>query len=356
MRLNEGGDSGYTNKLKEYLGDIGENAFKNLKVGDFQAGLGESLIFTAEEVRRHPTHKKPNLKNHCETTFSLATQGSEYIMYGKIAVGSHGAGALDTALTVESKRHGRIVSWRFEEILSMCSGFYVQRFKEERDLFYTLGNLPNTAKRLQPIEPQILKHEQNSMLLRLGHYSHLQCMTVKNNNPKIKPTADGILVPSRTRTLADGIFPFGWARLSVCSEEEYREALAAREAQDRAFVEVRERRVREIQESRERQARARLETERRVEQERRAAEQATAELEALSPEERLLLLVTRGQGNDNQVQELFGKLDAMAPDLQRRAAAALKALWISESKWSKNVCSKKQWPKVTKLKAILGEA
>lgn len=354
MRLKEGGDAGYTNKLKECLGGISDNAFKNLKVGDFQAGLGESLIFTAEEVRKKDNASTP--KNNCETTLSLATTGAPYAVYGKIILGSHDAKKRDVALTVKHDQHG-VRAWRLDELMALCTGFYGQRYLKERNDFYGLPHLSRTGEALLSMEQSLLEHSQNSMLLRIGHYSHVECMTVTNHLPKTRKTKDGQWMPfGTTRTLADGVFPFGWARLSVCSEEEYREALAAREARDRVFVEARELRVREALEARERQARARLETESRAEQERLAAEQVKAELEGLSPEERAILRLERGQANENQAVELFCKLDDMKPELVRRAAAALKAFWIAQRKWSKKECTKKQWEKVTKLKGLLGEA
>ena len=50
--MNRDPRQGYKHALEELLGKVSENAFRNLKVGDFPAALGESVIVTAKEVRR----------------------------------------------------------------------------------------------------------------------------------------------------------------------------------------------------------------------------------------------------------------------------------------------------------------
>lgn len=346
----------YENKLEEYLGKISDNAFKNLKISDFQAGLGESLIFSAKEVRRRPSDKQSTPKNHCEVSYSRAESGSKYTLYGKLLLGAHSAEARDTALTIRHPQHGKRV-WGVAELLELCLKHYGRHYLNEKKIFYGLPHLAATAEALRIAEQGFLEQQPNSALLRIGHYSHVECMTVSDNHPKTRKTKDGKIMPhGTTRTLANGVFPFGWARLSVCSEEEYREAIATREAKDQEFVQARERRLREVLETRERLASARAEAERRAEEERLAAEQAKAELASLSPEERLLLLLTRGQAKENQAVELFGKLDSFAPELAHSAAEALKAFWLAQNKWAKKQCTQKQWDKVLKIKTILGEA
>ena len=40
---------------------------------------------------------------------------------------------------------------------------------------------------------------------------------------------------------------------------------------------------------------------------------------------------------------------------KKRAALSLKRYWDDHGKWKKKACSKKQWAKVQKIKAILGD-
>lgn len=44
----------YEDRLKTVFGSIGENAFKNLKVGDFEAYRDDSYFVTAKEISRSP--------------------------------------------------------------------------------------------------------------------------------------------------------------------------------------------------------------------------------------------------------------------------------------------------------------
>jgi CRISPR-associated protein Cmr6 len=87
-----------------------------------------------------------------------------------------------------------------------------------------------------------------------------------------------------------------------------------------------------------------------------AAEQRRQEeLAAIPEEERNIVLLERGELNEHQPFDLFASLDSLESSLQQRAAKALKALWITEKRWSKKECSKKQLEKVKKIKSILGE-
>lgn len=156
-----------------------------------------------------------------------------------------------------------------------------------------------------------------------------------------------------TRTLADGLYPFGWARLSVISAEEYAAACRQREEHDAAFLAERAQRYHETIKKREEMARQKAEKV-RAEQERLEAEVARqAALAAMSSEERLISIIESESGSENQAVELYGKLDALEGALQVAAAHALKAFWVKAGKWEEKKCTPKQWAKVQKLCGIL---
>lgn len=96
----------------------------------------------------------------------------------------------------------------------------------------------------------------------------------------------------------------------------------------------------------------------RREEERKHAEQVArqADLAAMSPVDRQLYLLQRGELLEQQVVELFNGLDHMEDADRRKVAHAIKGLWVSTGKWSKKECSKKQSEKVRKVKQYLGEA
>jgi hypothetical protein len=58
---------------------------------------------------------------------------------------------------------------------------------------------------------------------------------------------------------------------------------------------------------------------------------------------------------ENRVVEIYNQLDGFSAEHQRRIVAALKDYWVANGKWTKKDCSKKQWVKVQKIKAIFGD-
>ena len=149
--MNRDPRQGYGRALEELLGKVSENAFRNLKVGDFPAALGESVIVTAKEVRRrYNPNKQGTPKNPCEATLSLSMSGQSPALYGKIAVGAHDAGSRDTALTVSMR--GREKAWTLRELMELCNEFYRERYSTERGAFYLQQHLDRSLAALKPVD------------------------------------------------------------------------------------------------------------------------------------------------------------------------------------------------------------
>ena len=196
--------------------------------------------------------------------------------------------------------------------------------------------------------------------MRVGRYSHLECMTVSRNAPEHKKGY------GKTRTLADNTLPFGWVILHFCQPEEYeagtrtvREAAATaqhtREQRRRAQEET----LRDaLQQQRLRQeAAARMRAAAEEERLRREQEAAAREarLAGLSPQERAIAALSLPDADDQTAQTLFQQLDSLEAPLQRQAAEALKAFWQASGKWQGKQLSKKQKEKVARIRSLLGE-
>ena len=80
-----------------------------------------------------------------------------------------------------------------------------------------------------------------------------------------------------------------------------------------------------------------------------------AELDAMPEDERQLLLLEQGDLNENQVFELYNRLDDMDDRVKMKTAKALKTYWQKIGKWKKKECSIKQRQKVASIKQLLGE-
>lgn len=94
-----------------------------------------------------------------------------------------------------------------------------------------------------------------------------------------------------------------------------------------------------------------------AEEERRKLEEEKrrAELEAMSPEERDIAALSDPSITENQVVEIYGRIDGISEKYKKALARALKEYWTAHGKWKKKECSPKQWTKVRKIKMILGE-
>lgn len=216
----------YEDRLKSALGDIGSNAFKNLKVSDFEAPRGASAIIAAREVGKKPD-KQPTPKDPCEVLTGLCMGGDGMQLPGKIGVGA--ASAINPqGESLDISFAGKKISLSTDQLAELCGSFYRRRFQEEKKIFYALPHFSRTARALEAVEKAVLDQQPGVFLLRIGHYSHVECMTVTDNKPQTRMVQGRIMPFGTTRTLADGIYPFGWVRLVPCTAEEYHELLARR--------------------------------------------------------------------------------------------------------------------------------
>ena len=239
----------------ELFGKPKDSAFKALKISDFEAIPGDAYIVSAKE-KSIKEDKQPTPKSNCEITRSLLMDGSPFEMFGKIALGfqrkSQGSLVLGTGLEVEKFKE----SFDFSRLCKVVTDFYRKRFLNEWEKFYTLPHFRETAKALKPLKEMVENdaHWSNAMLLRLGHYSHIECVTITNNAPRTRKRKDGkgFYPYGTTRTLANGVYPFGWVRLSRITEAEYRKGIASFEERIREALKERTQRAHEFKEEQKR--------------------------------------------------------------------------------------------------------
>lgn len=340
----------YGRRLESVLGRIRDSAFKQLKIGDITGYADSTHLVQPLELRRKP-EKTATPKSMCEVLPSwLLGREDQAALYLKVGLGSL-LDASDNRLTLNIG-----LSWDWNELSELVTAYYRLRFEEEKTKFYGLPNFAPAKPALSRIE-EAFKTAPGQMILRVGHYSQIEFVTVRNNKPLTRRGKQGTPLPhGTTRTLADGLYPFGWVRLTPCSESEYREGTIACEAANKASEQERiDRRKALLSERQQRLVEIRQKEE-AVRQQAELERQRQAELDALPEDERTVLLLERGDIGEQQISTLVQKIESFDPQLQVRAAAALKDLWISQKRWSKKECSKKQAVKVALIKKILGEA
>ncbi|MDY0261382.1 RAMP superfamily CRISPR-associated protein [Syntrophotalea acetylenica] len=340
----------YIRRLESVLGPITDNAFKQLKIGDVMGYQDSTLLVEPRELRRK-AGKEATPKTKCEVLPSrLLGDRRQALMHTRIALGSPHKKD-DQRFTLPNGQ-----SWEWNELATLANAFYRERYLEEKNKFYNLPHFAPARLHLAEIETVLLNPAPGQMVLRVGHYSQVEFVTVHNNQPFTRKGQQGTPLPSgTTRTLANGLYPFGWICLTPCTEEAYLKGLYLCESANLIALRRKESGRAEVLRERARHQEQIVFREAALRAQQAAEQRRQEELAAIPEEERNIVLLERGELNEQQIFDLFASLDSLESNLQQRAAKALKALWITEKRWSKKECSKKQLEKVKKIKSILGE-
>lgn len=340
----------YKDTLKQMFGEIREHAMQALKVADITLPPQATRLVAAREASLK-ADKKGTPKTPCEALTPSAAGGLP--LYGSLHLDSRsGQPAVELP-------DGSLLSR--QRLGELCNAFYKRRFLDEWQKFYALPHLAGVRQALQPVRERLERLDPAwEWLVRVGRYSHLECVTVSRNAPGHQKGF------GKTRTLADGLLPFGWVILHFCSPEDYTAgtqavdtAIATALQQREAAHAAREAALREaLQQQRQRQETAARQREAAEAEQRRKEEEAARreeQMAGLSPQERAIAALDFADADKETALALFRLLDDMDGALQQRAAVALKAFWEKIGEWQVKKISKKQKEKVTRVKAILGE-
>lgn len=340
---------GMQDRLKEFFGNINDHAMQALKVSDVAAPFTACAVVRAKERSQKP-EKKGTPKNPCEAIMPDCGE-----MWGRLMLDSRSG---TPAITLPS---GTRVS--LPDLVRHCNAFYSKRFTNEMGKFYLLPHFKETREALRSAEAKVMALGEDSMLLRIGHYSHVESVTVDNNQPYTRNGKDGTPMPfGTTRTLADGRLPFGWVILHFCSLEDYEKGIQEAEMSRRAAVTAQRKHLLALRRKAEEKAAQAALLIREQEERHRAAEQLAVEkqkkeeelarrmAELLPEEARLLKLET--EPSEALSMEIFAEMKNWSPEFRRKAAEALQVCWTALGKWSGKQ-SKKQEAKIKELKALL---
>jgi len=358
-------------EIDDLLGKISDHAFKSLRVQDCEILEKQSCLVSAEEKRLNGKNNRPGTpKSPTEAispTINGEGSGVRPVTALTLCFNSQSSGAL----TIESQgeiRNQERLDW--SKLCKIVTDFYRKRFKEEFQKYYRLEHLQRTGSLLEQIRQKIDNLPADSMLLRVGHYSHSECLTISNGAPRgrsIKDRRTGntiIAGPGTTRTLADGNWPFGWIILTPTDEEALRgyqrelqnELMGRREVQEE-YSRARTKAAEEAKEKSEADEKARL-------QQQQLLKKRLLEQESMSPLERLLDELKNGkiqQQTDgvfvNQLLDYeaeYSQLDNFAGEEKWQFAQLLKEFYVRDNKWSGRL-SDKQKEKVKKISGILDE-
>lgn len=157
------------------------------------------------------------------------------------------------------------------------------------------------------------------------------------------------------------LYPMGWMTASILSEKEFKEVREQQFAYENKLEnDKREEKQKQLQEAEnlKEEQRRKKEAEEKWTKEAEAERKRKEEIEQLPEEQKAFALLDQGNIQEEQVTEIYQKLDSFPEEYQKKISWKLKEYYSSVSKWSTNKkkASKKQIEKVKKIKTILGES
>ncbi|MFP4048977.1 MAG: type III-A CRISPR-associated RAMP protein Csm5 [Desulfovermiculus sp.] len=188
---------------KRIFGQIQDDIFKFLKVGDVHLGSGKTQIVEPVEVSRNPDRTKSTPKNYAEVTQSMAL-GSSLTARARLKLEQPPKGF---------QSHGQVQPFDLPQLMKWLNQFYIDKYWQEMTNFYNKNHLSEVKTHLATVSQLVEELSPKSTdraLIRIGHYSHVESVTFDGlRDPKTKKGY------GKTRTLAESLVPFGWVLLTA---------------------------------------------------------------------------------------------------------------------------------------------
>ncbi len=190
----------YRNKYNSKIfGPPQQDPLKFLKLGDVPLGKNGTVIVEAKEFPLNPD-KPLTPKGHVEVTFSLCHTNQPVILPLRLNLRPFSL-------------HGTKIDLGF--LADALYRFYVPKYEQEYSKFYKGKKARAVRQGIARMNRAVAGLRSNEALIRIGHFSHVECITLDGvRQPKTRLGKDRKPLPwGVTRTLANGIYPFGWAKL-----------------------------------------------------------------------------------------------------------------------------------------------
>jgi hypothetical protein len=183
---------------KKIFGSIQNDPLRKLKIPDVSLGKNSTVIMEATEYPLKDKTLTP--KGAVEVTKSLCESGKACIYPFKFFMGT---------LDFRFKNIG------LQELIDILYRFYVPKYEDEYEKFFQYPKARDIREKIQILSQTVAGLKSNETLIRTGHFSHVECVTLNDvRKPQTRKGEDGHPLPwGQTRTLANGLYPFGWAKL-----------------------------------------------------------------------------------------------------------------------------------------------
>ncbi len=259
-----------------------------------------------------------------------------------------------------------------EEITAALQGFYGKEKQREDMELEKIG-----------VRPAPLKINSRSFPVRVGRHSGAECVTIeghreikimqgKGSKPRFLNHATTVWLASGNRKPAaiGDLRPFGWAILEKLDLDAWSDLSAQIKERRHHFQEQRGIKIAAWEEEqsakkaqREKELREKEEKEAELAAQQQQEKRLRALWDAMSEEEQDLACIRQdgvalkyaaGDAKD-PIPNIWPKIETAPPEHQKALAQAFKERWQAENKWNVKPKKKKQWKKVQRVKAILGE-
>jgi len=182
---------------QKIFGSIQNDPLRKLKIPDVSLEKDSTVIMEAKEYPLKDKTLTP--KGAVEVTKSLCQSGESCVYPFKFLM--------------------ETLDFRFEniglqELIDILYRFYVPKYEEEYEKFFQYPKAKDIREKIQLLNQTVAEMKTNESLIRMGHFSHVECVTL--NDVRKPQTRKGW---GQTRTLANGLYPFGWAKLEFCDIE-----------------------------------------------------------------------------------------------------------------------------------------
>jgi len=183
---------------EKIFGTIRQDPLRNLKFRDVPLPQDATVIFEAREFSMKPD-KRPTPKGYYEAASGTVDTGKPVTYETTISLSPFSL-------------HGKIVNCAF--LIEALNAFYRPKFFEEREKFYARQQGEAVYKATAPLAKRLEALIPQEALVRVGHFSHVECVTLDGvRRPMTRYVKNRPLPWGTTRTLAEGLYPFGWVIL-----------------------------------------------------------------------------------------------------------------------------------------------